>query len=74
MQFDLRHPFVHHFNCSLQQQYAFSDSGELIKMSLPNDSQGNICGYDAAHNHTILYYPSINDPVVLDLFSSKESV
>lgn len=33
-------------------------------MSLPNDSMGNICGYDAAHNHTILYYPNVNDPVI----------
>jgi len=32
-------------------------------MSLPNDSQGNICGYDAAHNYTILYYPNIRDPL-----------
>lgn len=32
-------------------------------MSLPNDSAGNICGYDEANNYTILYYPDINDPV-----------
>ncbi len=33
-------------------------------MSLPNDSSGNICGYDAAHNYTILYYPNLKDPVI----------
>lgn len=32
-------------------------------MSLPNDSDGNICGYGDADGYTILYYPNINDPV-----------
>lgn len=41
-------------------------------MSLPNDSQGNICGYDAAHNYTILYYPNIRDPVLLLIYSVKK--
>jgi hypothetical protein len=35
----------------------------LIKMSLPNDLAGNICGFENANNFTILYYPDINDPV-----------
>jgi hypothetical protein len=32
-------------------------------MGLPNDTQGNICGYGYANDYTILYYPDINDPV-----------
>ena len=40
-------------------------------MSLPNDSEGNICGYGDADGYTILYYPNINDPVNFDLFQSK---
>lgn len=32
-------------------------------MSLPNDTAGTICGYDDANDHTILYYPNMNDPV-----------
>lgn len=43
-------------------------------MSLPNDSMGNICGYDAAHNHTILYYPNINDPVISLYYSAQSSL
>jgi len=40
-------------------------------MSLPNDSQGNICGYDAANDYTILYYPDVKDPVSFGLVQVK---
>lgn len=42
---------------------------ELIKMSLPNDTAGTICGYDDANDHTILYYPNMNDPVIIIILS-----
>lgn len=39
-------------------------SEELVMMSLPNDSIGNICGYGVADGYTILHYPDIKDPVI----------
>lgn len=40
-------------------------------MSLPNDSMGNICGYDQTNDFTILYYPDINDPVNYKYYIKK---
>ena len=43
-------------------------------MSLPNDSNGNLCGYGVTDKYTILYYPDIKDPVTYRLTKVKKSL
>lgn len=43
---------------------AVYNNNALVKMALPNDDEGNVCGYADSNDFTILYYPDYNDPDV----------